>query len=167
MVAIERCDECGFDGDHWSDTEAIGAVAELPAEWRRALRGLDPVTIGRRPSAQMWSIGEYTDHVRETVFGMRFILDIALADPGVDLGAPPQPVFEAEGRDVDLETALTGFDREVLELCNTLTGLSAESWRLSVIVGGDEVDAHWIVRHALHDVTHHIGDVQRIRAALA
>jgi len=166
-VPIERCDECGFDGDRWSDAEAISAVAELPAEWRRVLRGLAPVTIGRRPNAQMWSIGEYTDHVRETVFGMRFILDIALADPGVDLGEPPESVFEAEAREVDLETALTGFDREVLELCNALTALPVESWRLSVIVGGDEVDAHWIVRHALHDVTHHIGDVQRIRAALA
>jgi hypothetical protein len=167
QVTIERCHACGFDGDHWTDAEAISAVSELPTDWRQAIRGLDPVTISRRPIAQMWSIAEYTDHVRETVFGMRFILDIALTDPGIDLGAPPEPVFEPEPREIDLEASLTGLDHEARQLCNDLARLPAESWRLSVIVGGDHVDAHWMVRHALHDVTHHLGDIQRLRAALA
>lgn len=166
-VTIERCDECGFDGERWTDAQAISAVSELPTDWRQAIGGLDPVTISRRPIAQMWSIAEYTDHVRETVFGMRFILEIALADPGIDLGAPPEPVFEPEPREINIEASLTGFDHETLELCNALARLPAESWRLSVIVGGDQVDAHWMVRHALHDVTHHVGDIQHLRAALA
>ena len=165
-MTIERCDGCGFDGGGWTDAEAISAVGELPTQWRQAVRGLDLVTVCRRPTAQMWSIAEYTDHVRETVFGMRFLLDIALADPGLDLGEPPQPVFEPDAREIDVEASLAGFDHEVFELCSALAGLPAQSWRLSVVVGGDQVDAHWIVRHALHDVTHHLGDIQRIRVAL-
>jgi hypothetical protein len=125
------------------------------------------VTVCRRPVAHRWSIAEYTDHVRKTVFGMRFILDIALADPGLDLGEPPEPAFEPEAREIDIEASLAGFDHEVFEFCNALAGLPAERWRLSVVVGGDEVDAHWMVRHALHDVTHHLGDIRRIHVALA
>ena len=94
------------------------------------------MTVCRRPTAQMWSIAEYTDHVRETVFGMRFLLDIALADPGLDLGEPPQPVFEPDAREIDVEASLAGFDHEVFELCSALAGLPAQSWRLSVVVGG-------------------------------
>jgi len=34
------------------------------------------------------------------------------------------------------------------------------------IVDGDRVDLHWIARHAVHDPTHHLRDVARLRAAL-
>ena len=30
----------------------------------------------------MWSIAEYADHVREVLFGMRFVLDTALTFDG-------------------------------------------------------------------------------------
>jgi hypothetical protein len=35
-----------------------------------------------------------------------------------------------------------------------------------VIVGVDEVDVHWIARDAVHDPTHHLGEVGRLRASL-
>jgi hypothetical protein len=47
----------------------------------------------------MWSIAEYVDHVREVLFGMRFLLDTAVHDPGTDLAEPPEPSFEPEQRD--------------------------------------------------------------------
>jgi hypothetical protein len=33
-------------------------------------------------------------------------------------------------------------------------------------VDGDELDVHWIARHAVHDSTHHLDDIARLRAAL-
>ncbi len=60
----------------------------------------------------MWSIAEYIDHVSVVLFGMRFVLDTAVAQPGADLGDAPAPVFDPEPRSIDVAAALSGIDRE-------------------------------------------------------
>jgi hypothetical protein len=165
-MPVERCSECGFDGSRWSDAEATEQVAGLPDLWAEAISGVDHSDLRRRPIGGMWSIAEYTDHVRETSFGIRFVLDSALSDPGVDLGEPPQPRFDPEPRQLDAEQALAAFRHEVKGLVAALAALDDDRWAATVIIGGDEVDVHWMIRHALHDITHHLGDVERLRDAL-
>src|SRR5690349_3107825 len=114
----------------------------------------------------MWSIAEYVDHVREVLFGMRFVLDTALAEPGTDLGEPPEPRFDPEPRIIDAADALSGIDRAANALRQRLGELPDSSWDSTAIVGGDEIDAHWIARHAVHDASHHLLDVDRLRKAL-
>jgi hypothetical protein len=114
----------------------------------------------------MWSIAEHTDHVRETVFGMRFLLDTALAEAGTSLGEPPVPRSDPEPRAIDVVVALAGFEDEVARLCERLDSITPDQWSSWVTVGSDRVDVHWIARHAVHDVTYHLGDVARLRAAL-
>jgi hypothetical protein len=165
-MPVERCSECGFDSSRWSDAEATRQVAGLPDLWAQAVSGVDPGDLYLRPIGGMWSIAEYTDHVRETTFGMRFVLDVALTDPGVDLGEPPQPRFDPEPRSLGAARALAAFRHEVKGLVAVLTALDDDRWAAAVVIGGDEVDVHWMVRHALHDITHHLGDVARLRDAL-
>jgi hypothetical protein len=85
-MAVERCDDCGYDADDWSDSSAITAIEGLPARWHEALADLASGDLHRRPIRSMWSIAEYADHVREALFGMRFLLDTTLTTPGADLG---------------------------------------------------------------------------------
>jgi hypothetical protein len=92
--------------------------------------------------------------------------EIALAEPGTELGEPPEPRFHHDPRVVDVDAALTAFEREACELRARLRQTPTDQWHFSVTIGADHVDVHWIVRHALHDVTHHLGDVLRLRAAL-
>ena len=167
LMAIERCDECGFDGAEWTDDAATAAIADLPSRWRRATEGLADNEAGRRPMPDTWSIVEYVDHVREVLFGMRFLLDSAASDPGANLGASPEPHFHPQPRELDLPRALGGVEREARSLADHLAGLSRESWSHSVIVDGEALDAGWVCRHAVHDATHHLMDVTRIRAALS
>lgn len=166
-VRIERCDECGFDGDAWDDVDAIDAICELPAQWREAIGGISHVDCIQRPIADTWSIAEYTDHVREVLFGMRFLLDSATSDPGLDLGASPEPSFDPTPRDVDVSRALHGIEQEADALARRLVELGPESWSNVVILDGDAVDARWICRHAIHDATHHLMDIDRLRIALS
>ncbi len=114
----------------------------------------------------MWSIAEYSDHVREVLFGMHFLLDSAVAQPGIDLGDAPTSTFAATPRAIDVSAALTGIRREATGLVDRLVELPESSWRSTATVDGNAVDAHWICRHALHDTTHHLADVDRIRQAL-
>ncbi len=165
-MTIERCDECGFDSEAWTDDEALAAVAALPDRWRDAVRGLDANQINDRPFPSMWSIGEYSDHIRETIFGMRFLLDTATTTPGTVLGPPPEPAFQPEPRPFDVDVAIEAFTAEITHLVDRLNQLTADEWDMTVTIGDDTVDAHWIVRHATHDVTHHIGDIDRLRAEI-
>jgi hypothetical protein len=165
-MTVERCAECGFDGSLWTDADAVATITTRPTWWAEAIAGLSGESLDRRPIASMWSIGEYTDHVREVVFGMRFVLDTALTAPGTDLGDPPEAGFDADARVVDVPQSLADFTNEVQVLVQRLEDTPGDAWRSSVTIGGDVVDVHWIARHAVHDVTHHLMDVERLRAAL-
>jgi len=114
----------------------------------------------------MWSIAEYADHVREVLFGMRFLLDTATSQPGTDLGRSPPPQFASQPRQIDVEAALDGIDKEARWLSQQLSGLSSHDWSLTVIFDGTSVDPHWIARHIVHDATHHLLDIGRLRSAL-
>jgi len=165
-MPVERCAECGFDSAGWSDEAAVEAIGQLPAQWVDAVAGLGSDEVQRRVIPEMWSIAEYTDHVREVLFGMRFVLDSAVDQPGIDLGDAPEPEFAAEPRAIDIGAALSGIDREARALRDRLAELLESSWSSTAMVGGAEVDAHWLCRHAVHDATHHLGDVSRLRKAL-
>ena len=116
----EVCTECGFDGDDWTDDDAVAAINELRARWSKAIDGVTATDLRRRPIPSMWSIAEYTDHVREVLFGMRFLLDVALADPGTDLGDAPTPTFEPQPRAIDVDAALAGLTAEADRLSEAL-----------------------------------------------
>jgi hypothetical protein len=162
----ELCAECGFDGRKWSDAAAVSVISDLPGRWSDAVAGLTDADLQRRPIPTMWSIAEYVNHVREVLFGMRFLLDTAVSDSGVDLGQPPEPTFEPEARAIDIDVALAGLSREAQQLSGALAGTPPAAWTAMVIVSGDALDLHWIARHGVHDPTHHLRDVSRLRAAL-
>ncbi len=165
-MAAERCDECGYDADDWSDSRAVTAIEGLPARWHEALADLTPGELDRRPIPSMWSIAEYADHVREVLFGMHFLLDTVVTAPGADLGESPSSRFDPEPRRIDLTMALAGIEREAAALGERLTQLSPDQWNLAVKLDGDDVNPHWMARHVIHDATHHLGDVAHLRAAL-
>jgi len=163
---VEVCAGCGFDGRVWTDAAALSAIAELPGRWSKAVEGLSDSKLQRRPIPAMWSIAEYVDHVREVLFGMRFLLDTAVGAPGTDLGDAPQPRFDPEPQVIDVERALSGLSAEARHLRDGLAAVTPDAWPSNVIVGGEAHDLHWIARHAVHDPTHHLHDVERLRAAL-
>jgi hypothetical protein len=93
-------------------------------------------------------------------------LDTAVNDPGTDLGEPPEPTFEPEPRAIGIDVALAGLSDEAEQLAGALADTPPPGWASTVIVSGDELDLHWIARHGVHDPTHHLRDVSRLRAAL-
>lgn len=165
-MEVERCDECGFDGGVWETGAALDAIETLPGRWRTAVAGLSDVDTQRRPIPDMWSIAEYADHVRETLFGMRFVLDVAVGSPGTNLGEPPEPEFAPAPKPVEISTALVAIESEAKQLASRLRQLAESDWASEVGFGSQYHDVHWICRHAVHDASHHLDDVARLRAAL-
>lgn len=91
---------------------------------------------------------------------------LAVGAPGTDLGATPVPRFDPEPRAIDLDAALAGIDGEVARLRMSFAVLTADGWASTVVLDGVEIDPHWIARHAVHDPTRHLIDIQRLRNAL-
>ena len=166
VVDFERCDECGFSGEAWSDAAAISAIQDLPTRFADVVAGLSSDDLLGRPVDGRWSIAEYADHVREVLFGMRSLLDIAVTQPGTDLGESTSSPFEPEPRQIDIDAAVAGIEREVTSLLRMFSELSTNQWDSVVTLDGANVDPHWIVRHAVHDSTHHLLDIERLRLAL-
>jgi DinB superfamily len=166
-VPHEHCAECGFDSDDWTDRAALEAIGGLPDRWAAAVAGVSPDDLGRRPIAHMWSIAEYVDHVREVLFAMRFVAVSALETPGLDLGPSPESAFAAEARPVDVQRALSGIRGEATGLVSVLDALTDEQWVVTAQVGSTTIDLRWVARHAVHDATHHLYDVESLRAGLA
>jgi hypothetical protein len=162
-VPAERCEECGFDGEDWSDAAALEAIDALPGQFRDAVSGIGSDLLQRRSSPDTWSIAEYVDHVREVLFAMRYVLDSALEKPGIDLGEPVEPPFSSTAREIDIDQALSGLADEANALGARLSELPEESWAVTASIGGESVDAHWVCRHVVHDATHHLGDIRRLR----
>lgn len=163
---VETCAACGFDSRAWTDAAAVTTISALPRRYSDAVAGLRDADLQRRPIPAMWSIAEYVDHVREVLFGMRFLLDSAIEDRGKDLGDAPTPSFEPEPRAIDVDAALAGLAAEAEQLGDALAAAAPETWTSYVIVDGDELDVHWIARHAVHDPTHHLDDIARLRTSL-
>ena len=163
---VERCDECGFNGEEWSDAAALSAVAGLPERFASAVAGLSSDELLKRPVDGQWSIAEYVDHVREVLFGMRFLLDIAATQPGTDLGESPSSAFQAEPRLIDVDAALAGIEREATSLLESFSELTPVERHSIVTLDGTDIDPGWIIRHAVHDSSHHVVDIEHLRSAL-
>ncbi len=164
---VDRCDECHFDGSRWTDQDVLTTLGVLRPLWDLYLEGADEDVLHTRPTPEQWSIAEYTDHLGGTLWAMRFLVDTARETPGTDLGDVLGQPFDPEPAVVDLDAALDRLAEEASRLAQALAAVPTDEWSDSTVsFSGDTVDLAWIGRHALHDATHHLHDVSRIRVAL-
>jgi MOSC domain-containing protein YiiM len=162
----ETCDECAFDGGRWTDSDVLTTMPILGVLWDGYVAGAPDSVVEHRPEPECWSIAEYTDHVREVLFAMRFLAGIALNEPDRDLGSSPKPKFDAEPRTIDMAAAVAAIGAEGRQLAGELAEIDSTRWAAGVTIDDQRVDLRWIARHGVHDSLHHLYDVGRIRARL-
>lgn len=163
---IERCDACGFDATEWDvrDTRnTLKNLATLPQIW---IGHLDDEVANTRTAPDRWSIAEYVDHLREVAFGMRMVVEVALDEPGKDLGPQLEPPDPGEPRDLDLDAALRGLAAEASALHGVLLAAGDDAWEQAVTIGERPHSIGWAARHAVHDLMHHLRDMAAIRDQL-
>jgi hypothetical protein len=167
MAEPERCDECGFDATRLTVADAIAALRSLGRRWREAFREVPVEVLRERPDPAMWSPIEYAAHTRDVLTLIGAGLEEALDDRRPAFPAmepdPPGPVAADHGYNA-LEPG-----RVLDELEAGATAMAArakralpEHWARTATVGDRELDAGWAIRHAVHDATHHLRDVERI-----
>lgn len=71
----DECTECGFSGIEWNHDDAVNTLVLTPQLIGLWADGVQPGRRNERPEPTMWSASEYVDHIRETLFGMRFLVE--------------------------------------------------------------------------------------------
>jgi hypothetical protein len=131
--------------------------------WRELFKDVPDERLRQRPDPATWSALEYAAHTRDVIalvgWGMSKVLD------------GDRPAFEA----VEPETAAADHGYNALDPAEVLAELGANAermaaraaralpdhWARTGSMGSVETDAGWLLRHAVHDASHHLRDVER------
>lgn len=162
MAATETCDACRFAADQYDLPDVLGTLRAIPPMWRQAIEGIEPEVLSTRPAPEVWSALEYLVHCGEVVDLHRLGLEVLLNGDDLDVGAGVDlPSPDVRG---GLSAALDGLERAVGEEHAVAAAVAADdpAWRRArMTAGSDRHDAAWLVRHTVHDVTHHLMDIGR------
>lgn len=164
-VLSQPCPECGLDVQTVAVTDIPRLVRENAAAWWRSLTMPDPQAppVSQRPTPTTWSRLEYACHVRDvlTLFTDRLAELVAEESPTFadwdqnaaalagDYGAQ-DPAVVAQELLVNAERLASAYER-----------LPQSAWhRTGLRSDGAQFTAATLGRYMIHDITHHLNDVQ-------
>jgi len=163
------CEVCDLFYLQISVEAALEVIRSVPEIVRETIAAIPTAVHRRRPTSDGWSITEYVCHLRDvySVYTIRLhrarTEDRPVLEPMLnDLRARRFRYNERDGSAILDELAATaaGF-------CEEINRTRADCWdRVVTRLPGEERTARWLVRQAMHEGQHHIGDIRRTGEAL-
>ncbi len=167
---MDRCPECGFDYYGFARTDIGDRLRSLAESHAERLSETPFAYASARPRPG-WSALEYGCHVRDVLLVQRERIALAQVED--------RPTFVPMRRDeraVELRyneqepaTVATGLHTAANALANVLAGFDDSAWARSGTYTYPEPalrDVDWIARHTVHELSHHLGDVDRVLEAV-
>ncbi|TQJ36195.1 DinB family protein [Arthrobacter sp. SLBN-122] len=158
-VLSRPCPECSFNASTATPSTVPGSIESMIPRWRAVLRRPD---AAQRPDDDTWSALEYACHVRDVfaLFDQR--LNLMLAEDGArfedwdqDRTAVEKDYANAEPSEVARELAAEGH-----QAAEAFAGVREEDWgRRGLRSNGSEFTVLTLSQYFLHDVVHHLHDV--------
>jgi hypothetical protein len=162
-VEPERCAECGFDGTRLTIADAVTALRSMGRRWRELFEDVESDRLRERPAPNVWSALEYAAHTRDVLRLHRSGLGPILAGE-----EPTFPGMEPEddGPDhgynaLDPPKVLDDLDEAAGAIADRAERELPSHWDRTATIEGRKVEAGWLLRHAVHDASHHLRDVER------
>jgi hypothetical protein len=165
VLGVEHCDECGFVYDLGEAEQAARGITEGVETLADTLR-LSPTDLARRTDPFTWSVLEYGCHVRDVLLVQRERVLLARRKD--------QPSLEPMGRDERVEhdgyavqdphDVARQLNEAARMFAHDLARLGSDDWDRIVIYNYPELrerSLRWVALHTLHEVRHHLLDVQR------
>ena len=158
-VLQRPCPECGFDASAATPATAPGIVESMLPRWRAALRRPD---AAERPNGDTWSVLEYACHVRDvfSLFDRRLALmlreeDARFDDWDQDVTAVEKDYANADPAEVSAELTAEGE-----QIAASFGRVPEDQWgRTGIRSNGSEFTVLTFSQYLLHDVVHHLHDV--------
>jgi uncharacterized damage-inducible protein DinB len=164
------CDACRLAYPEIRIDDAVAVVTRLPVTVREAVDAIPDEARRRRPSPQVWSVTEYVCHLRDVYVTFTIRLHRTRTEDVPAL----EPMFnDLRARrfrynDCDLTSTLDELAAAATGFCEEIARTGARDWdRLATRLPGEQRSARWLVRQAMHEGVHHLGDIRRIGSALA
>ena len=167
-MAVETCDECRFDGSAYTRDDARGTLRATGTRWRWTIEDVDPALLIERPAPGVWSVVEYIDHSALIIEAMGRLLH-AMTTTGADpFDSPAGPLASEDDQPTTMavDDVLARLDANVARLDAKARSLQGDAWASTVVIDGEPRTADEVLRHAVHDSTHHLMDGGRVLAAL-
>ncbi len=147
--------------------DAITALRSMGRRWRELFEDVPDDKLRRRPAPEVWSPLEYAAHTRDVVAlvgrGMNEVLKGT--EPSFSAIEPDPPGTDHGYNALDPSDVLDQLAAEAERMAERASKALPEHWKRGATMGGEATDAGWLLRHAVHDGSHHLRDVERILGA--
>jgi hypothetical protein len=160
-VLDRPCPECGFTASSVDRGAIADVLRDNAAQWERVLGRAD---VRDRPSPQVWSPLEYACHVRDVLLKFDERLRLMLADDDPPFANWDQDQSALEGRygEQDPAAVAVALRRAAETLAAGYAVVRDDQWqRPGTRSNGSRFTVESLGRYLLHDVVHHIDDVER------
>ena len=160
---METCAACRFDGAQYDVLDAVGTLRAVPPMWRQLTDGVADDALLARPAPEVWSAGEYLAHSIGVTKLLGIVLHRLRTHDALDLGPTP-PIDQAPTTALGMAGLLESLEDEMGRLLGAVQAFEGDddpAWDHTVVVDGERQSAAWVLRHAVHDTTHHLSDVGR------
>jgi hypothetical protein len=165
---VIACTECGYTYAALPRPALAPSIALGGAQ--HAARLAPSAALTRHPAPDVWSPLDYACHVRDVLVVQRERIVRAQTEdqpvfPPMDRG---RRVVEGAYNQQDPAQAAREQRDAATALAELLDGLDDRGWARTGVYNFPETavrDVDWIARHTLHEVTHHLMDVDRTLGA--
>jgi uncharacterized damage-inducible protein DinB len=163
------CQDCKLSYREISIESAIEVIHSTPTEVRDAVSGIPRELWRLRPDTGSWSIAEYLCHVRDVYFMFTIRLHRARTEDRPAL----EPMFnDLRARrfrynESDVNAVLAELEVTAAGFCEEIDRTGSEHWdRVVTRLPHEERTARWLVRQAMHEGRHHLGDIHKTGEAV-
>jgi len=163
FVLERACPECGFDSHTITGPEVPDALRDALDVWPEVLRRPD---VRERPDPSTWSPLEYACHVRDVcrVFVRRLNLMLSENNPTFDSWDQDKTAIDDSYAEQDPEVVLGELVEAGQTMASGLDAVPDDAWsRQGRRSDGATFTIDTFARYLLHDIVHHVWDVNRTR----
>ncbi|WP_026554254.1 DinB family protein [Arthrobacter sp. 35W] len=158
-VLAETCPECGFAAAEATPSTVASTIPTLLPRWQAVLRRSESSV---RPDEDTWSPLEYACHVRDVfdIFEARLELMLAQDNPTFENWDQDKTAVESDYGAQDPAVVSHELVDAGEEAASAFASVSEDQWeRTGVRSNGSVFTVHTLAGYFLHDVVHHLHDV--------
>jgi hypothetical protein len=160
-VLTRPCLECGFEPADVAVEDLVELIHDNTRGWYAALDGPDAAV---RPAPQIWSALEYACHVRDVhrIFAERLTLMLEQDDPQFANWDQDVTAVESRYDEQDPATVSVELVEAAADVAAIYAQVEGDQWqRPGRRSNGSVFTVETLGRYHLHDVVHHLHDIDR------
>ncbi|PTT59646.1 DinB family protein [Arthrobacter sp. HMWF013] len=158
-VLTRPCPECSFDLPSATPATAPATIGNMLPRWRAVLRRPE---VAERPNDTTWSPLEYACHVRDVfaLFDQRLNLMLESDDARFENWDQDRTAVEMDYANADPAVVSAQLTAEGEQIAESFAGVRESDWgRKGLRSNGSEFTVLTLAQYFLHDVVHHLHDV--------